>query len=50
MHASWQKLALFAIIVFLFCRLFVIENLGLFVAGAAVLGLGLYAALVAQVA
>lgn len=45
MHEHWVRLVVFLVIVFVFCRLFVAENLGVFLAGAAVLGLGVYAAL-----
>lgn len=48
MHEHWVKLAVFLAVVFLFCRLFVAENLGVFLAGAAVLGLGVYAALLVE--
>jgi uncharacterized membrane protein len=49
MHEHWIRLAVFVVIVFLFCRLFVVENLGLILAGIAVLALGVYAALLAEV-
>lgn len=48
MQGHWVKLVVFLVVVFLFCRLFVAENLGVFLAGAAVLGLGVYAALLVE--
>lgn len=49
MHEHWVKLALFLAAVLAFCRLFVVTNLGVWVAGGAVLALGVYAALLAEV-
>lgn len=48
MHEHWVRLVVFLLIVFLFCRLFVAENLGVIVGGACVVGLGVYAALLAE--
>lgn len=48
MQEHWVRLVVFLLIVFLFCRICVAENLGLIVGGACVLGLGVYAALLAE--
>jgi hypothetical protein len=48
MHEHWVKLFVFAVVTFIFCRVFVSENLGIVLGGAAVLGLGVYAALLAE--
>lgn len=48
MHEHWIRLVIFVVIVFLFCRLAVVENLGVILAGIAVLALGVYAALLAE--
>ena len=42
------KLVLFIVAVFVFCRIFVAENIGVLLGGAAVVGLGIYAALLAE--
>jgi uncharacterized membrane protein YccC len=49
MHEHWIRLVLFVVAVFLFCRLFVVANLGVVLAGIAVLALGVYAALLVEV-
>ncbi len=47
-HDHYVKLLLFVVLTFIFCRVFVSENLGVVLGGAAVLGLGIYAALLAE--
>lgn len=49
LQEHWVKLLVFLVVTFVFCRVFVSENLGVVLAGAAVLGLGVYAALLAEV-
>lgn len=49
MHEHWKKLLLFIVVTFLFCKFVVATNLGVVLGGAAVLGLGIYAALLAEV-
>lgn len=45
---DWVRLTVFLVLVFVFCRVFVAENVGVLLGGAAVLGLGIYATLLAE--